>query len=120
MAPSSILVLGLGELGYEVVHSLANHSQRDNANIDVLLRSRKQEQVDVLQTWNVGIVEGNVVEDSVEKLSTIFGRYHTVICCTGMFSPPETQVKVARAALAGKVERYFPWVSTFHRRANPS
>lgn len=109
MAPASILVLGLGELGEEVVKSLARHAQRGQTKLAVLLRSRKPDQLQQLKEWNVEPVKGDVVEDSPETLANIFSNYHTVICCVGMYAPPATQPKIAKAALAGGVKRYFPW-----------
>ncbi|KAI5358190.1 Putative NmrA-like domain, NAD(P)-binding domain superfamily [Septoria linicola] len=109
MAPDSVLVLGLGELGTEVVKSLATHPDRKNTRLDVLLRSQKSQQLEQLQQWKVEPVAGNVTEDTQEQLSKIFKSYHTVICCTGMYSPPSTQLKIARAALDAGVKRYFPW-----------
>lgn len=109
MASPSILVLGLGEVGNEVVKSLAGHPNREQTKLAVLLRSRKPDQLRRLQEWNVELIKGNIVEDSLETLADIFGNYHTVICCVGMYAPPATQLKVAKAALAGSVKRYFPW-----------
>lgn len=42
-------------------------------------------------------------------LRQTFKPFHTVICCTGMYAPPETQIKIAKAVLAAGVKRYFPW-----------
>lgn len=71
MAPASILILGLGELGIEVVKSLAAHPSRENTNIAVLLRSRKAEQLQRLKKWNVEVVSGDVVEDSEDVLAKV-------------------------------------------------
>lgn len=109
MAPPSVLVLALGELGEEVVQSLAQHPQRGETKLAVLLRSKKPDQLERLQKWDVEPVTGNIVEDSQESLARTFSDYHTVICCVGMYAPPETQIKIAKAALAGGVKRYFPW-----------
>lgn len=38
-----------------------------------------------------------------------FRPFHTIICCTGMYAPPETQIKIAKAVLAAGIKRYFPW-----------
>ena len=109
MPPHSILVLGLGELGEEVVKSLATHPGRNNIKIAVLLRSRKPQHEAQLQQWNVEPVLGDVTEDTQDALADTFRSYHTVICCTGMYSPPSTQIKIAKAALSAGVKRYFPW-----------
>lgn len=109
MSVPSILVIGLGELGEQVVQSLATHPQRKTTRIAVLLRSKKLDQVAKLRAWNASLVAGDVVEDSPEALVEIFTAYHTVICCTGMFAPPATQMKIAHSVLAAGVSRYFPW-----------
>lgn len=66
-----ILILGLGELGTEVVKSLANHSSRGNTSVAVLLRSRKADQLERLKEWNVDIVSGDVVADSEDVLAKV-------------------------------------------------
>lgn len=71
MAPPSILVLGLGELGHEVVRSLAEHQQRAQTRIAVLLRSRKPQQLQTLVAWDVQLVTGDVVRDSQEELTRV-------------------------------------------------
>ncbi|CAK3769463.1 Hypothetical predicted protein [Lecanosticta acicola] len=106
---ASILVLGLGELGQEVVKSIATHPKRNDARVAVLLRARKPEQLEKLKEWNVDVVSGNVAEDTQDALAMTFAEWHTVICCTGMYAPPETQIKIAKAALAAGTERYLPW-----------
>ncbi|SMR51762.1 unnamed protein product [Zymoseptoria tritici ST99CH_3D1] len=107
--PDSVLVLGLGELGVEVVKSLATHPARRETKIAVLLRSKKPEQLEQLRQWNVKAVYGNVEDDTEEQLAVSFEPYHTLICCTGMYLPPSTQIKIAKAVLAAGVKRYFPW-----------
>ncbi|KAM3425045.1 hypothetical protein BST61_g7013 [Cercospora zeina] len=107
--PPSILILGLGELGQEVVKSLATHPQRHNVKVAVLLRSKKPEHEAQLQQWAVEPVLGDVNENTQQMLADTFAPFHTLICCTGMYSPPSTQIKIAKAALAAGVKRYFPW-----------
>ncbi|EME45949.1 hypothetical protein DOTSEDRAFT_51557 [Dothistroma septosporum NZE10] len=107
--PNRILVIGLGELGEEVVKSLATHPTRGSTEIAVLLRSRKLEQLHRLEYWNVEAVSGDVVQDSLHDLARMFSNYETVICCTGMYAPPATQIKILEAVLAAGVKRYFPW-----------
>ncbi|KAF2170132.1 hypothetical protein M409DRAFT_19737 [Zasmidium cellare ATCC 36951] len=109
MAPPSILVLGLGELGHEVVKSLAHHPKRGTTTLSVLLRSQNPTHLQLLRAWNITPVFADVVQDSPATLAKLFSNYHTVLCCVGMYAPPETQPKIARAALEGGVQRYFPW-----------
>lgn len=77
MVPSSILVLGLGELGHEVVRSLAEHDHRDGVKLAVMLRksantTKRKQQDALLSEWNVSIIEGDVVEEPVEQLTEKF------------------------------------------------
>ncbi|KAK4504032.1 hypothetical protein PRZ48_004947 [Zasmidium cellare] len=109
MAPPSILVLGLGELGHEVVKSLATHPKRGTTTISVLLRSQKPDQLKQLHEWNITPITGDVVNDSPTTLAKLFVPYHTVLCCVGMYAPPSTQPKIAKAAIDAGVKRYFPW-----------
>ena len=117
MAPPSILVIGAGELGYEVLQALARHSSRSGTKIAVLMRSStidsndesKKATMADLKALDIDIIEGDVINDTEEQLATKFGQYHTVVGCSGMGYPPGTQVKLANAALASGCQRYFPW-----------
>lgn len=113
----SILVIGAGELGDAVLRSLSSHSARSNTTIDLLMRhasidsqdeSKKKTRAD-MKALNIGIVPGDVVLDSLEQLAVTFGKYHTVISCSGMSQPPGTQLKVVKAVVASGCQRYFPW-----------
>ncbi|EME82999.1 uncharacterized protein MYCFIDRAFT_64251 [Pseudocercospora fijiensis CIRAD86] len=106
---TSILVLGLGELGEEVVKAIALHRRRDSTQVSVLLRSRKPDQISRLEQWNVSLVKGDVDQSSQDELAAIFKDFGTVICCIGMYSPPSMQIKIAKAVLDAEVKRYFPW-----------
>jgi len=114
----SILVLGTGELGTEVLQSLACHKYRNSRPITVLLRPsppdvdatpKRREQLAEFKNQNISILEANIAEDSQYVLGRIFGQYHTIIGCSGMTYPPGTQLKIARAVLASSVRRYLPW-----------
>ncbi|KAJ5096446.1 isoflavone reductase family protein [Penicillium alfredii] len=111
----NILVIGAGELGTEVLHALVEHPQ--DTTVAVLLRSNsiastdpaKQTQIQALQTLGVRLVPGDIVEDSEQKLASIFAGYDTIIGCTGFVSGKGTQMKSTRAVLAAKTARYIPW-----------
>ena len=114
----SILVLGTGELGTEVLRSLASHHRRNSRPITVLLRpclpdveatSRRKQQLAHFKTLGISTLEANIAEDSQSVLETNFGQYHTIIGCSGSTYPPGTQLKIARAVLASSVRRYLPW-----------
>ena len=117
MAPSSILVIGAGELGNAVLQSLATHPHRGTTQIDVLLRpstissndEAKKKTVEEIRQLNVDLVSGDIVEGTIDQLKATFGLYHTVINCSGMFLPSGTQTRVAEAIVASDCARYFPW-----------
>ena len=114
---SSILVIGAGELGNAVLRSLASHPARSNTKISLLMRpasitvndETKKQVLANLEALDIGVVAGDVLEDSNEELAQIFRAYHTVIGCSGMAMPAGSQVKIAKAVLASGCQRYFPW-----------
>ena len=109
-ATKSILVLGAGELGIEVLRSLALHPSRKDTQIAVLRRTVPSKIDEArFEPLNIAVVAGDVANDSQRALSAMFSSFHTVINCTGMAVPPSTQIKVAQAAIEGSVVRYFPW-----------
>lgn len=114
----SILVLGTGELGFEVLQSLATHPQRDSRSISVLLRacpqtqhaiSKRAAQIADFKRLGISILEADIVNDPEPHLQEVFTSFHTVIGCSGMTYPPGTQFKVCQAVLGAKVPRYLPW-----------
>lgn len=116
MAPQKILVIGAGELGFQVLHALATHPSKP-ATIAVLLRpgsinstsKEKQEQNNALRDIGVQLIPGDIVEDSEQTLSSIFSSYDTVIGCSGFVSGKAIQTKLARAVIAAETPRYIPW-----------
>ncbi|KAE8148877.1 hypothetical protein BDV25DRAFT_10396 [Aspergillus avenaceus] len=113
----SILVLGAGELGTQVLLSLARHSQANDISIAVLLRPStisstnpgKVQELTNLREHNIHIIPGDLAHDTEETLSQIFLDYDTIIGCTGFVAGRGTQIKLARAVLAAEVPRYIPW-----------
>ncbi|KAG6994099.1 hypothetical protein G7Y79_00047g083250 [Physcia stellaris] len=116
----SILVLGAGELGNEVINALCNHPKRNDRNITILLRPdpvgnpdsatlARRDLVPSLQSRGVSVVRADITNGNEADLSQIFSKYSTVVGCTGMTSPTGTQLKLAKAVLAAEVDRYFPW-----------
>ena len=115
---SSTLVLGAGELGMAVLRSLARRAIPTPAPaLTVLLRPGadssadrgKQAEFVELHSLGVSFVYSDLATESEASLADIFGRFETVIGCTGFAAGRSIQLKLARAILAGGVERYVPW-----------
>lgn len=112
----SVLVLGAGELGLAVLEALAQHPKRPS-KLAVLLRqptldattAEQASKIQHLKSLDVSLEAGDVAGASVDDLAAVFGKYHTVISCTGMALPAGTQTKLATAALRAGIPRYFPW-----------
>ncbi|KOS45691.1 hypothetical protein ACN38_g3395 [Penicillium nordicum] len=113
----NILVLGAGELGTQVLLSLAKHPHLKNITITVLLRPSsissedqdKARHISMLYDHSILAVPGDLTHDSQESLSRIFRNYDTIIGCTGFAAGRGTQRKLVHAILAAKVPRYIPW-----------
>jgi hypothetical protein len=115
---NNILVLGAGELGMSVLRELAAVASTDGtARITVLLRptaiatqeASKRQTLEELQGLGVDILSADVINDSVETLAALFGRFDAVVSCVGFISGAGTQLKLAQAALKSGVKRYVPW-----------
>ncbi|CAI7632055.1 unnamed protein product [Penicillium discolor] len=113
----NILVLGAGELGTQVLLSLAKYPNLNNITITALLRpssisSKDQDKarhISMLYDQNILAVPGDLTNDSQESLARIFRDYDTIIGCTGFAAGRGTQRKLVHAVLAAKVPRYIPW-----------
>ncbi|MFC7673323.1 aromatic alcohol reductase [Mycolicibacterium sp. GCM10028919] len=110
-----VLVIGAGELGTCVLDALSRRADRDADLRSLTLMVRRstsdhaKRRATDLAAAGIALVELDVAQASVAELAAVMGRHHTVISCIGMTAGPGTQVKLARAALAGGVPRYFPW-----------
>lgn len=119
----NILVIGAGELGYQVLRFLAQHPKRQDITVSALLRPAspslspddpKQKKLVSLQQLGIRIVPADIVKDDEQTLSSIFARYDTIISCTGFVSGRGTQIKLTRAVLSSATgrtttTRYIPW-----------
>ncbi|KAK5688399.1 hypothetical protein LTS10_000377 [Elasticomyces elasticus] len=108
-SPTSVLVLGAGELGIEVLRSLATHPARNGAALTVLKRASYTNTSDELNKLGVRVQHADVVASSEENVAKIFSAYDVIISCNGMTLPPDTQLKLTKAAIRAGVKRYFPW-----------
>lgn len=115
--PQSILLLGAGELGIQILLNLANHPSRGFTRLSLLLRpsaiatqdESKKAQFERYKRVGVSFVPGDILHATQADLSTLFARYDTIIRCTGMTLPPGTQTKIAHAALEARIPKFVPW-----------
>lgn len=114
----SILVIGAGELGMEILRSLAKKAPSySGTKITVLLRSatidsqdpQKKKTTAELRAFGISLLAGDIVKASTAELSELFEPFHTIVGCTGFSAGPFIQVKLAHAVLDARVARYFPW-----------
>ncbi|KAH7361410.1 NmrA-like protein [Plectosphaerella cucumerina] len=114
---NGIIVLGAGELGNAVLTSLVSHPYYDSTPISLLLRQEtiasddpaKRTQAEHFRSLGIKLVPGDVVADTHEALADTLRPFDTIIVCTGMWLPPGTQLKIARASLAAGARRLIPW-----------
>ncbi len=111
-----LLVLGAGQLGLAVLRALAPRAAARGQSVTVVVspqtvsstRPGDSETLAVLKALGVEVIGFDLAGD-VAALQALFERYRTVINCTGFVAGPGTQLKITRAALDARVERYFPW-----------
>ncbi|WP_372587147.1 aromatic alcohol reductase [Achromobacter xylosoxidans] len=70
---------------------------------------QKQRDLATLRALGVQIVSGDLLAQPAAELAALFGRFGTVVSCTGFVGGPGVQRKIARAALDGGVRRFVPW-----------
>ncbi|KAI9710304.1 MAG: hypothetical protein M1820_002798 [Bogoriella megaspora] len=116
--PSSILVLGAGEIGTCILSALNSHPHQSNhMKISLLLRSSsintsepsKKEQLASFTDLGITLVAGDIANDSPSHLACIFRNYDCIIGASGMYAPSGTQLKLCHAVLDARVPLYIPW-----------
>ncbi len=114
----TILVIGAGELGMEILRSLAKKTpSHSSTKITVLLRSatidshdpQKRKTTAELHALGISLLAGDIVTASTIELSKLFEPFHTIVGCAGFSAGRSIQVKLAHAVLDARVARYFPW-----------
>ena len=114
----NILVLGAGELGMPVLRNLARRAEDiEGARISVLLRQTaiesrdpvKERDIAEIRAAAIEVVLGDLVNDTIDELASLFSQYDTVIGCVGYAAGVITPMKLAKAALQSGIPRYFPW-----------
>ncbi|KEF54627.1 uncharacterized protein A1O9_09069 [Exophiala aquamarina CBS 119918] len=118
---NSILVLGAGELGHEILTSLVNNrlfnTPSSPATISLLVRptslsnpsSSKVKQQNVYRSQGVRLVPGDIDNQDQLTLTELFRPHTTVIHAGGMNSPAGTITKITCAVLGAGVKLYMPW-----------
>ncbi|HUD93481.1 aromatic alcohol reductase [Sphingobium sp.] len=106
---SSILVLGVGELGRAMLPPLVAKAKAAGVAVSVLVHQSAGEQHHFVKSLGCEIVDGDLVAMSIETLSGIFARFDTILNCVGFAIGAGTQIKLARAVLRAGIDRYFPW-----------
>ncbi|PGH00391.1 hypothetical protein GX51_05799 [Blastomyces parvus] len=122
MPPTNILLIGAGELGTAVLHSLIHHPARtvNKTSLSLLLRptnipTPKQPALAALlqssaATNNpISLIPGDIANDPPETLTALFRPYDLIISCAGFVAGPGTQLKITRTVLAAAVPCYIPW-----------
>ncbi|MCC5810994.1 MAG: aromatic alcohol reductase [Ectothiorhodospiraceae bacterium] len=110
-----ILILGAGQLGMQVIKNLASKVSPDTVSVLVepgfttSADRYKQEVTGELGGLGVEIIHFDLAEGTEEILAELFGKFQTVICCTGFVAGTGTQTKITQAVLKAGVNRYFPW-----------
>lgn len=85
---SSILVLGVGELGMDVLRPLARRAAAVGTAVSVLLRpatiaSTEPAKRAELRSLGVALVAGDIATTSEEVLAALFALYDEVLSCVG-------------------------------------
>lgn len=116
--PTSILLLGAGELGTQILNHLTTHPQRSEVQrIALLLRPSsitsndptKQASMKEYAKAHIDLIPGDLATESAAHLACLFAPFDTVVSCAGMTLPRGTQMKISRAVLEAGVKRYVPW-----------
>lgn len=114
--PKEILVIGAGELGMALLHSLGPKIQAAGSSLSVLVSpqtaatppSKSTARLKELRSLGVEVI-GFDLSASEQELTNLFRRFRTVINCSGFVAGRGTQLKITQAVLAAGIKRYFPW-----------
>lgn len=117
--PPSILIIGAGELGTAILTALTTHPSyvTTRPKLALLRRPATLASTDpptatalaALTARGIALEAGDFTTTPVPELAAVLGRYDVVIQAGGYGSPPGTLLRVAEAAVAGGVKRFFPW-----------
>ncbi|KAK2765323.1 hypothetical protein FQN54_008167 [Arachnomyces sp. PD_36] len=111
----NILILGAGELGSSILHSLATSPSFNptSQTLTVLLRpstlTSSPSKTQPLAALGINLLAGDLINDSIPVLAEKFRPYDTIVSCIGFTAGKGTQVKIAEAVLQAGVARFIPW-----------
>lgn len=113
-ALTSILVLGAGELGTEVIRALLELDtvRNKHADLTVVLRpAASSSTVDSTANEKLGcrIIRHDISSLDVAAVAQVFAPFDAVVSCLGFAAGPGTQLKITQAALKAQVKRFIPW-----------
>ncbi|KAK4163037.1 hypothetical protein QBC43DRAFT_301524 [Cladorrhinum sp. PSN259] len=108
-APSSILLLGKGELGTAILSYLTSHSTYSPTSTKITILCRTPPTPSSLPD-GVSYTLSDITSTPLDELITIFNDHTTIIQASGFGFPPGTHLKIAEAALAApNVSHFIPW-----------
>ncbi|KAL8782742.1 MAG: hypothetical protein Q9213_005120 [Squamulea squamosa] len=118
---SRILVLGAGELGLPILHSLAHGASTSppssRPTITLLIRPTtllspspsKSKELSTLRDLDVSFLAADIATSTAAQLASHFKQFDTIISCTGFAGGPGIQLKLLHAVLEAGVAHYYPW-----------
>ncbi|KAL8850744.1 MAG: hypothetical protein Q9221_004312 [Calogaya cf. arnoldii] len=118
---SQILVLGAGELGLPILHSLSHLASKFPStscpSITLLIRQSflsspsPSKSLELAQLRNLGIsfLTADIATSTATDLAFHFRQFNIIVSCTGFAGRPGTQLKLAHAVCEAGVAHYYPW-----------
>ncbi|KAL2269633.1 hypothetical protein VTJ83DRAFT_1817 [Remersonia thermophila] len=118
--PTSILILGSGELGSAILRALVAHPSYNPAVTTKLAILRRPESLASSSSSPSSLATprgpvplaceaADLARDPVASLAAVFRGYDVVVHAGGFAAPRGTLLRVAEAAVQAGVRRFFPW-----------
>ncbi|KAL8736663.1 MAG: hypothetical protein Q9166_000029 [cf. Caloplaca sp. 2 TL-2023] len=118
---SQILILGAGELGLPILHSLSRlastFSPSSRPTLTLLVRPStlssplpsKSQELSTLRDLGISFLTADISTATASDLASYFKQFDVVVSCTGFAGGPGTQLKLAHAVLEAGLRHYYPW-----------
>ncbi|KAH8676730.1 putative isoflavone oxidoreductase [Tricladium varicosporioides] len=103
MPTPNILVLGAGELGTAILHSLST-TLPPTTKLTCAVRSSMPS-----LPSRVTVIHADIAALGPQELIQLFKPFTQVISALGFAAGPGTQVKITNAVLAAGIKQYIPW-----------